>query len=152
MLKYSLGLKYVCGLCFSLTPFRFLLSRTTQPSAFCLSLPHMHTRTYLNTEGHIYTNINLTKTDKPLLASGRQRIVRWWSTRAILYLEQRVKHAFKELVIKCEAWGLERWILLDRLFPGLSSSKLLGLELAREDWRDRKVNLFPCDVGRRGEK
>lgn len=89
---------------------------------------------------------DLAKTDKPRLALGRQRIVWWWSTRAIPHLERRIKHAFKELVIKCEAWGLERWILLERLLCGLPFSKLLGLEPAREDQGDRKANLFPCDV------
>ncbi len=84
-----------------------------------------HTCTHLYTEGHIQET-SITKRDKALLAWGRQRIVWWWSTRAIPHLEQHIKHAFKELAIKCEAWELERWILLDRLYPGLSSSKLLG--------------------------
>lgn len=93
--------------------------------AICLCLTHLSKH-----KEEIYTNTELTKTDKPVLALGRQRIAWWWSTGPILHLEKHIKHAFKEPVIKREAWGLERWILLDRFFPGLPCSKLLRLESA----------------------
>lgn len=64
-----------------------------------------------------HLDADLTKGDIWLLARGRPRIVRWWSTRAILHLEQSFKHAFKKLAIKPKAWGLERWIHLRQTFP-----------------------------------